>query len=196
MDESAPSEEAIAAAEAILGLAFTARERAQMRGNLDGQIGGARTIRAHRMPHATPMASRFDPRLPGFRMPGGASSLRLSDADPGPLPEAAEDIAFAPATRLAGWIRSGALTSRRLTQIYLDRIAALNPRLSCFATVTAEVALAEADAADALTRAGLSLGPLHGLPYGLKDLFDTKGIVTGWGAEPYRTGCRRRTPPS
>jgi Asp-tRNA(Asn)/Glu-tRNA(Gln) amidotransferase A subunit family amidase len=78
------------------------------------------------------------------------------------------------------------LTSRRLTQIYLDRIAALNPRLECYALVTAELALAEADAMDSLSRAGVNLGPLHGIPYGLKDLFDTKGIVTGWGAEPYR----------
>jgi len=177
----------IAAAERVLGLALTASERAQMAGNLDGQIGGAQQIRAYRLPNGAPMASRFDPRPPGFRMPSGASSLRLPDADPGPLPAADEDIAFAPAWRLAAWIRAGKLTSRRLTELYFDRIAALNPKLECFAVVTPDLALAEADAADALTRAGVSLGPLHGLPYGLKDLFDTAGIVTGWGAEPYRT---------
>jgi Asp-tRNA(Asn)/Glu-tRNA(Gln) amidotransferase A subunit family amidase len=52
--------------------------------------------------------------------------------------------------------------------------------------VTADLALAEAEAADALTKAGVNLGPLHGIPYGLKDLFDTKGVVTGWGAEPFQ----------
>ena len=176
----------IAGAERVLGLAYTPAERAQMRGNLDGQIGGARLIRDFRLPNGAPTATRFDPRLPGFRMPSGPSSVRFTDADPGPLPASEEDIAFAPAWRLSAWIRSGALTSLRLTGIYLDRIAALNPRLYCFATVTRDIALAEAEAADALTRAGVSLGPLHGLPYGLKDLFDTKGVVTGWGAEPYR----------
>ena len=186
MTDAKLTEADIAGAERLLGLAFSPRERAQMLGNLDGQIGGARLIRDFRMPNGAPTASRFDPRLPGFRMPSGPSSVRLSEADPGPLPDTDEDIAFAPAWQLAGWIRAGALTSRRLTGIYLDRIAALNPRLYCFATVTPEIALAEADAADALTRAGVSLGPLHGLPYGLKDLFDTKGVVTGWGAEPYR----------
>jgi Asp-tRNA(Asn)/Glu-tRNA(Gln) amidotransferase A subunit family amidase len=186
MTGTTPTEEDIAGAERVLGLTFTPGERAQMLGGFDGQTGGARQIRDWRPPNGAPMASRFDPRLPGFRMPGGPSSVRLSDTDPGPLPASDEDIAFAPATRLSAWIRRGALTSRRLTEIYLARIETLNGRLSCFAMVTPGVALAEADAADALTRAGVSLGPLHGLPYGLKDLFDTKGVVTGWGAEPYR----------
>jgi Asp-tRNA(Asn)/Glu-tRNA(Gln) amidotransferase A subunit family amidase len=186
MTDAKLTQDDIAGAERVLGLAFTPDERAQMKGNLDGQIGGARLIRDVRFPNGAPTASRFDPRLPGFRMPSGGSSVRFANADPGPLPSSYEDIAFAAAWRLSAWIRSGALTSRRLTGIYLDRIAALNPRLYCFATVTTEIALAEAEAADALIRAGIDLGPLHGLPYGLKDLFDTKGVVTGWGAEPYR----------
>jgi len=62
----------------------------------------------------------------------------------------------------------------------------LNPRLECFATVTPDLARAEADAMDLLLSQGVWLGPLHGIPYGLKDLFDTKGITTGWGAEPFQ----------
>ncbi|WOI55907.1 amidase [Palleronia sp. LCG004] len=181
---SAPITEAdIAGAERLLGIALTSRERAQMAGNLDGQIGSAIARRGVALPNDAPMASRFDPRLPGFAMPA-AGPLHWS-RDTAPLPGSEEDIAFAPVTQLSGWIREGALTSRRLTEIYLGRIAALNPRLSCFATVTPDRALAEADAADALTRGGVNLGPLHGIPYGLKDLFDTKGILTGWGAEPF-----------
>ena len=102
------------------------------------------------------------------------------------MPEDEADIAFASIGQLAAWIGAGALTSRRLTEIYLSRIEALGPKLECFATVTAARALAEADAADALLRGGVNLGPLHGIPYGLKDLFDTEGIATGWGAEPFR----------
>ena len=175
----------ITAAERLMGVSYSQDERQQMLDNLEGQIASAQQRRAVSMANSVPMAMRFDPRLPGFVMPHATDALRLS-AVTAPLPATDEDIAFAPVTHLAAWIKSAALTSRRLTQIYLDRIASLGPKLECFAAVTADLALAEADAADALTRAGVNLGPLHGMPYGVKDLFDTKGIVTGWGAEPFQ----------
>ncbi|WP_431299159.1 amidase [Tabrizicola sp. BL-A-41-H6] len=175
----------IEAAERLMAVSYTPAERQQMLDNLEGQITSAVARRAVPLANSVPMAMRFDPRLPGFAMPHGADALTLSTFHT-PLPGSDEDIAFAPVTHLGAWIRTGALTSRRLTQIYLDRIASIGPKLECFAAVTPEVALAEADAADALTRAGINLGPLHGIPYGLKDLFDTKGIVTGWGAEPFQ----------
>ncbi|MBU2358979.1 MAG: amidase [Alphaproteobacteria bacterium] len=174
----------IAATERMLGLAYTAQERAQMVGNLDGQRDLAVARRAVRLDNATPTATRFDPRLPGFAMPHGMDALHLSPVTAA-LPDSAEDIAFAPLTHLSHWVRSRQITSRALTDLYLDRIATLNPRLECYATVTADLARAEADAMDSLTSAGVWLGPLHGIPYGLKDLFDTRGITTGWGAEPY-----------
>ena len=176
----------IAAAETLVGVSYSVAERQQMLDNLEGQITSALQRRAVPLANSVPMALRFDPRLPGFAMPHGADVLRLS-AVSAPLPDQDEDIAFAPVTDLACWVKSGVLTSRRLTQIYLDRIAALGPKLECFAAVTADLALAEADAADALTRAGVNLGPLHGIPYGVKDLFDTRGVVTGWGAEPFQS---------
>lgn len=177
--------EAITAGEALMGVSYTDAERQQMLDNLEGQIASALARRAVPLANSVPMALRFDPRLPGFAMPHGADLLRLSSAT-APLPKADDDIAFAPLTHLSAWIKSGALSSRRLTQIYLDRIARFGPKLECFAVVTQDLALAEADAADALTRAGVNRGPLHGIPYGVKDLFDTKGVVTGWGAEPFR----------
>lgn len=185
MTQSDITLDTIAAAERLMEVEYTQSERLQMLDNLEGQITSAMQRRAVPMANSVPMALRFDPRLPGFAMPHGADALRLSEVTAA-LPADDEDIAFAPVTHLATWIRSGGLTSRRLTQIYLDRIASLGPKLECFAAVTANLALAEADAADALTRAGVNLGPLHGIPYGVKDLFDTKGVVTGWGAEPYR----------
>src|SRR4029077_14220252 len=167
------------------GVAYTAAEREQMVGNLEGQIASAIARRKLRFDNSMPTASRFDPRLPNFRMPAPGLP-RFSRAAVRPLPKYEADIAFASIGELAAWISAGALTSRRLTEIYLSRIDALGPRLECFATGTAKRALAEADAADALMRGGVNLGPLHGLPYGLKDLFDTREITTGWGAEPYR----------
>ena len=175
----------IESAERVIGIAYTAAERVQMVENLEGQIASAISRRKFRFDNSMPTATRFDPRLPGFRMPAPGSP-RFSRATVRPLPADEADIAFASIGELAAWIGAGALRSRRLTEIYLSRSDALGPRLECFATVTAKRALAEADAADALLRGAVNLGPLHGLPYGLKDLFDTKGIATGWGAEPYR----------
>ncbi len=173
------------AAERVLGVAYTAAERSQMVDNLEGQIALALARRAAPLANSQPTASRFDPRLPSFRMPPVQGPLRFSRAAPAAVPQDDADIAFATISQLSLWIASGALTSRRLTEIYLARIEALGSKLECFATPTPDLALAEADAADALLRAGVNLGPLHGIPYGLKDLFDTKGIATGWGAEPY-----------
>ncbi len=179
------SEADIEGAERLLGLAYTAKERAQMAGNLGAQrdLGIARRTLA--LDNSAPTAGRFDPRLPGFAMPHGADALALSEIT-APLPSDAEDIAFAPLTHLSQWVRTRQITSLALTELYLERIAALDPKLECFATVTPDLARAEAAAMDSLLGAGVWLGPLHGIPYGLKDLFDTKGITTGWGAEPYQ----------
>ncbi|HWJ72348.1 MAG TPA: amidase [Kaistia sp.] len=177
--------ESIAAAEELLAIRYTPAERAQMLDNLEGQIASAVARRAVVLENTMPMASRFDPRLPTTPVPPPQTAPVYSSVT-APCPDDDTDIAFAPLTHLSAWIRSGALTSRRLTEIYLVRIAALNPHLFCYAAVMTEAALAEADTADALLASGTWLGPLHGIPYGVKDLFDTKGVVTGWGAEPFQ----------
>lgn len=176
----------IEGAERLLGLAYTAAERQQMVGNLEGQISSATARRRVKLPNSAPMASRFDPRPPSFQMPATKPGLRLTQIAAKPVSDDGTEIAFASVAQLSTWVASGALSSRKLTDVYLRRIASLGPKLECFACVTPELARAEADAADALLRAGVHLGPLHGIPYGLKDIFDTKGIPTGWGAEPFR----------
>lgn len=186
MENTGITIETIEAAERLVGVTYTRAERALMLDNLDGQIEAARARRALTFENGVPTASRFDPRLPGFRPPPPQTPLRPSATDPGPLPDSDEDIAFAPVTSLSQWIARGDLASRRLTEIYLARIESLAGMLECFVTVTPELARAQADAADALLRAGTRLGPLHGIPYGLKDLFDTKDVRTTWGAAPYR----------
>ena len=104
----------------------------------------------------------------------------------GPLPSSDQDIAFAPVTQLSRWIERKQLTSERLTTIYLERIARLDPKLRAVITVTRDLALAQARAADKEIAAGHYRGPLHGIPWGGKDLLDTAGIPTTYGAEPYR----------
>ena len=109
-----------------------------------------------------------------------------SKADGAPLPSSDDDIAFAPVTQQSRWIESRQLTSERLTNIYLSRIERLDPKIRSIITLTRDHALARAKAADAEIAAGKYRGPLHGIPYGVKDLLDTKDIPTTYGAEPFR----------
>jgi Asp-tRNA(Asn)/Glu-tRNA(Gln) amidotransferase A subunit family amidase len=111
--------------------------------------------------------------------------VRSSD-DPGPLPESDEDIAFAPVTKLSRWVEAKQITSTRLTQIYLNRLQKYDPKLRCVITLTVDHAMQQAKQADAEIAAGKYRGPLHGIPFGVKDLLDTAGIPTTYGAEPYR----------
>ena len=98
-------------------------------------------------------------------------------AKPGPLPASDADIAFAPVTQLSRWIERKALTSERLTSIYLRRIEQFDAKLRSVITLTRDLALAQAKQADAEIAAGKYRGPLHGIPYGVKDLLDTAGIA-------------------
>jgi Asp-tRNA(Asn)/Glu-tRNA(Gln) amidotransferase A subunit family amidase len=124
--------------------------------------------------------------MPGQKAPTGINQFVRSKIDPGSLPSNEADIAYAPVTKLSRWIEQKKLTSERLTQIYLKRIEQYNPRLRCVITLTRALALQQAKEADAEIAAGRYRGPLHGIPWGGKDLLDTLGIPTTYGAEPYR----------
>jgi Asp-tRNA(Asn)/Glu-tRNA(Gln) amidotransferase A subunit family amidase len=136
-------------------------------------------------PAAAPW-SRWNAVLPGQTAGPERDRFIRSKIDPGPLPQNDQDIAFAPVTRLSRWIEQRKLTSQRLTQIYLERLQRFDPRLRCVITLTRDLALQQARQADAEIAAGKYRGPLHGIPWGAKDLLDTAGIPTTWGAEPYR----------
>jgi Asp-tRNA(Asn)/Glu-tRNA(Gln) amidotransferase A subunit family amidase len=109
-----------------------------------------------------------------------------SQADPGPVPSRDEDIAYASVTQLSRWIEHRQLRSERLTNIYLSRLERFDPRLRCAITLTRDLALSQARKADQEIAAGRYRGPLHGIPWGGKDLLDTSGIPTTYGAEPFR----------
>jgi len=121
--------------------------------------------------------------------PAGPEKDRFirSKGMPEPLPGKDEDIAFAPVSQLSRWIQSRKLTSSRLTKIYLDRLQQFDPKLHCVITLTRDHALEQAKKADAEIAAGKYRGPLHGIPWGAKDLLDTANIATTYGAEPFRT---------
>jgi Asp-tRNA(Asn)/Glu-tRNA(Gln) amidotransferase A subunit family amidase len=130
--------------------------------------------------------SRYVSALPGERVGPQRDQFLRTETDPGPLPVSDGDIAFAPVTRLSRWIEQRKLTSERLTGIYLRRLEQFNPKLRCVITLTQDLARAQAKKADQEIAAGKYRGPLHGIPWGAKDLLDTAGIPTTYGAEPYR----------
>jgi Asp-tRNA(Asn)/Glu-tRNA(Gln) amidotransferase A subunit family amidase len=130
--------------------------------------------------------SSWNPVLPGRKAGPERNQFVRTKTDPGPLPKSDDEIAFSPVTRLSRWVETRQISSERLTQIYLKRLEQFNPKLRCVITLTKDLALAQAKQADAEIAAGKYRGPLHGIPWGGKDLLDTAGIPTTYGAEPYR----------
>jgi Asp-tRNA(Asn)/Glu-tRNA(Gln) amidotransferase A subunit family amidase len=130
--------------------------------------------------------SRWNGSQPGQKAGPQRDRFNRSSGDPGPLPASDRDLAFAPVTKLSRWIETRKLTSERLTQLYLRRLEQFDPKLRCVITLIREHALEQAQKADAEIAAGKYRGPLHGIPWGAKDLLDTAGIPTTYGAEPLR----------
>jgi Asp-tRNA(Asn)/Glu-tRNA(Gln) amidotransferase A subunit family amidase len=189
------TERTLAEAEKLFGLQFTEAERRLMLGGQaveeeDGyftqRVANITQWREIDKPNELAPATVFDPRLPGVEYPGQRDSVTLFDEPLVERPSSAEDIAYASLKQQAHWMETGQLTSTELTGLYLDRIAHFDAQLQSFITVTPDLALQQAAEADRERATGRVRGPLHGIPYGLKDLADTAGVATTWGAEPYR----------
>jgi Asp-tRNA(Asn)/Glu-tRNA(Gln) amidotransferase A subunit family amidase len=137
-------------------------------------------------------ATLWNPMLAGLHsMPGSDRFVRSSTGD-AHLPANDTEIAYASVAQLSQWIESRQLSSERLTHIYLDRIDRFDSKLRSIITLTRDRGLEQAKRADAEIAAGKYRGPLHGVPFGVKDLLDTAGIATTWGAEPYRNRVPRQ----
>ena len=189
------TERTLAEAEKLFGLEFSASERQQILGGAveedeEGffakQVATLQSRRSYDIPNSLAPATSFDPRLPGADYSSQDNSLILYPEEIGPLPDNAESIAYASVKEQAHWMTTGQITSRELTEIYLERIDRYGDLLQCFVTVTPGIARAQAERADEERASGQVRGPLHGIPYGVKDLVDTKDIATTWGAEPYK----------
>jgi len=177
----------IAAAEEIAGLKFDDAERAMM---LDGLKQQESRIEAL---HKIPLANSVSPAIVFDPMPAGKSpplnakrAMVRSPVATRSLPSSDDEIAFLPVTELSELIRRGKLKPSRLTEIYLTRLKKYDPVLRCVITLTEERALAQAKQADAEIARGSYRGPLHGIPWGAKDLLAVRGYKTTWGAGPYR----------
>lgn len=189
------TERTLAEAEKLFGLAFTQDERRLILGGpveeaeegyFVEQVENLESMRSRDIPNSLAPALTFDPRIPGVSYGEQANAVVLHSEEIATVPDNPEDIAFASVKQQARWLTTGQITSRELTEIYLDRIDRYGEQLQCYVTVTADIARAQADQADRERATGQVRSPLHGIPYGVKDLLDTKDIRTTWGAEPYR----------
>ena len=176
----------IADAEKVNALAFTPAERAMMLEGLEAGLETLAKIRAVALGNNEAPALVFDPKLPRAKIKSQKNILTLAGNYSAPLPKEDADIAFASVAQQSAWLHARAISSAALTEIYLKRIARHDAKLSAFITVTADLARAQAAQADEEFAKGRDRGPLHGIPYALKDLADTAGVRTTWGAEPFR----------
>jgi len=177
-------------AEKLVQITMTESERAQAASNWRNSMAALyeRRTGPHKVALEPTLApwSLWDPMLPGLKLLPERNRFVRSKMDPGSLPGTEEELAFSPVTKLSRWIETRKISSEKLTQLYLARLEKFNPKLRCVITLTRELALAQAKKADAEIAAGKYRGPLHGIPWGAKDLLDTAGIATTYGAEPFQ----------
>ena len=175
--------EILADAERAIGLEFTGPERDLMLKGMDELLEDYRKIREVRIDNSVPPAVKFDPVLPGMKLEG-ESAFRMSEG--GAALSSAKEVPFFTISQLGSLLRSGRMSSTGLTKLYLDRLRKLDPVLHAVVSYTEERALQAADRADRELEAGRDRGPLHGIPWGAKDLLATRGHKTTWGSVVFK----------
>lgn len=176
----------IARAERVLGLGFTQAERKLMLEDVVEQRGELLRIYGFALANAVPPALLFDPRPAGFRLEVPDRPPRWSEPPALSRPADLEQLAFASVAELSSLLRRREVTSLELTEMFLDRLRRHDARLHMVVTLTDATAREQARRADREIAEGRWRGPLHGVPYGVKDLLAVAGARTTWGAAPYR----------
>ena len=192
------SKDQIVGALKLMGLEFTDPELDMMLPRVNQALGNYETLRTVEIGYGVEPAFHFSPGLPDRKpikgpqrfettIPRLAAAKGKAPARAPKAPTDLEEVAFWPVTRIAPLVRSRAVSSTELTKMYIARMKMYSPKLLCLITLTEDLALERAGEVDQQIRQGKYRGPLHGIPYGVKDLFDTKGIRTTWGAEPFQS---------
>jgi len=179
------SRDAVRAAEALVGLDFSEEKLDLMLPGLKEQLADYEAMRRFPLSNGVPPAMLFNPLPIGFKFEASRRKFKASPLPKIKLPQNLDDLAFYSVGELAALLKSRQITSEKLTQIYLARLKQLGPKLECVVTLTEDLALTQARRADREIAAGKYRGPLHGIPYGAKDLLAVKGVPTTWGAAPY-----------
>ncbi len=176
----------VAAVEKLVGLQFTDAKRDSMLEGLNDNLVNFENIRKVPLPNNVPPAILFNPIPAGMKFEKERKPFRMSSVGRIDIPANPEDMAFYSVSQLANLIKSKRVTSEELTRMYIARLKKYGPKLECVITLTEELALRQARRADQEIAAGKYNGPLHGIPYGAKDLLATRGIKTTWGSVPYK----------
>ncbi len=170
----------------LLGFSFSQNQLEVMMPSIRVHMQSAEALREASVDNAVPPALVFDPVLPGVEIPAKGPESRWIIPDGEEMPENKDLLAFYSIPRLASLLRNKQVTSEELTMFFLDRLQKYGDTLECVVTLTRDRALSHARRADAEIAAGQYRGPLHGIPYGVKDLLSVKGYPTNWGAMPYK----------
>jgi Asp-tRNA(Asn)/Glu-tRNA(Gln) amidotransferase A subunit family amidase len=183
------SVETLDCAEKIFGVDFSPEEEQAALNGVNRNLATYEQLRELNIPLDTEPAVTFRPYLPGKKPKPGATpgaKVNVTLTPPAARRSSIDELAFLPVTALAPLIQRRDVSATELTKMYLQRLKTIGPKLNCVVTLTEQLALQQAAAADAEIKAGKYRGPLHGIPWGAKDLFATKGIPTTWGAAPYQ----------
>ena len=179
------TKEMMQATEKLIGIELTDAQEAMALGGVNRNLDAYEANRKVDVPLDTEPAIAFHPARAKKKLYGPKTRFRFGRVE---LPQfkTVDELAFATVPQLAELLRTRRITSTELTKMYLARLKKYGEKLLCVVTLTEDLALKQAAAADAEIKRGKYRGPLHGIPWGAKDLFATKGIKTTWGAEPYR----------
>jgi len=180
------SKQALIGAEQIAGLEFTDDERELMLSGLEELCEDYERLREMPIDNSVSPALLFDPVLPGMDLPSVPPTRRAGRPLLKKRPSDESDLAFLPVSELGNLLRIGAVSSEELTTLYLERLKRFDSDLHCVITLTEERAMAQARRADRELAKGIWRGPLHGVPWGAKDLLAVSGYPTTWGAAPFK----------
>ena len=171
---------------AISGLDFSEEERERMLESVNDRLSDYQELHELKIPNDISPPFHFNPLVPGMQVDRSVTPFRMSDLPRIERPSNLEDVAFWTVRELAELVRTRQVSSVELTEMYLQRLERYNPLLNCVVTLTDELALAQARAADREIAAGRYRGPLHGIPWGAKDIIATRGYKTTWGSPAYQ----------
>ena len=184
-EKGAVSMEALKGAETLAGLEFTDDERELMLNGLEDLRKDYEALREVPIDNSVAPALQFQPVLPGMSLPSWPKVARTSRPRLTERPASDAALAFLPVSELGNLVRTRAISSEELTTLYLDRLKTFDPQLHCVITLTEERAVKQARRADRELAEGIWRGPLHGIPWGAKDLLAVRGYPTTWGAKPF-----------
>ena len=170
----------------VLDLSFTQKEIDTMYDGVKENLAGYKLMHKQSLKNNVPMSLWQSPVLPGMQFAEKQVAVKWKIYSHVQMPANKNELAFYSLLQLASLIKNKKISSVALTQFFIERIRKYGDSLQCVISVTEELAMQQAQQADEEIAKGKYRGPLHGIPYGLKDLFAVKGTKTTWGAAPYK----------